>query len=92
MSQLKIKPKKEKQSSMEQLTTEQKLQVRELQLQISQVANVKFQMDIQFRTADTQQKELEEKLKNLIDSVKPEGEYTLLDDLTRKKVEEAQTP
>ena len=77
---------------MLELTTEQKLSVRELQLQISQVANVKFQMDIQFRTADTQQKELEEKLKKLIESVKPEGDYTLLDDLTWKKIEQGQTP
>jgi uncharacterized protein (UPF0210 family) len=65
-----------------ELTIEQKLEIRSMQLQISQLSNAKFQLELQFRNVDGELKLNETKLKNRIDELKPEGNFVLSNDLT----------
>jgi uncharacterized protein (UPF0210 family) len=64
------------------LTIEQKLEIREMQLQISQLSNAKFQLELQFRNVDNELKTNEAKLKTRISELKPEGDFVLSNNLT----------
>jgi hypothetical protein len=74
-----------KESEKQELTTEQKLSVREMQLQISQTANVIYQLDLQYREADKAKKDSEEKLQKYLDNLKPGEDYDIQNDLVWKK-------
>jgi hypothetical protein len=64
-----------------ELTPDQKLQVRDLQLQISQAANIQLQLIIQHRDAEKAQKEAEEKLQKMLDGLRPGPDYDIQNDL-----------
>lgn len=70
-----------------ELTTEQKLQIRELQFKTLQTANLRMQLKIEHDELSAKQTAIEQELSSLIESLKPkEGKWNLQEDLTWKEV------
>ena len=70
-----------------ELTTEQKLQIRELQFKTLQTANLRMQLKIEHDELSSKQTAIEQELNSLIESLKPkDGKWNLDENLTWKEV------